>query len=161
MSVPRKRIVRDPSEIVESIGQKAASVKDAVAALTGRIEQFQTYLGGVRGRVESYCYGAHPDADSEEDRNLMSLCLWLHKEGKEWVLSWANHDERHTHYDDYTMNFKPLVDAPLKIKLAAVKMFPDVLETIEKSQSELVRQVTKATEEYDAFAASLPSKEGK
>jgi hypothetical protein len=89
--------------------------------------------------------------------------LRLHRSGKEWALSYAEH---HAQFNDENdpPEFKPLSDAPLKFKMAAVKMFPNLLEAIEKSQDKLLADLNQTAAEFDAFAASLKipaTKEGR
>ncbi|MDB5318537.1 MAG: hypothetical protein JWN40_168 [Phycisphaerales bacterium] len=147
---------RPPRVLLESITSQAERVRQAAAELTKRIEHFQEWLGKVPGRVETDYYGDHPNAKDEEDRALMSFVIRLNRSGKEWILSYATHDERWSHESSGPFTeFKPLVDAPLKTKIAAVKMFPNILAAIEKSQIELVSELDAATSEYDAFAATL------
>jgi len=147
---------RPPKVVLDSITTQAERVRQAAAELTKRIEHFQEWLGSVPGRVETDYFGPHPDAKTDEDGAFRSLVIRLHRDGKKWILSFAHFDERHTHEEWGAFSeFKPLADAPLKIKMAAVKHFPNILAAIEKSQVQLVNELNAATSEYDAFAAKL------
>jgi len=149
--VPRP-LPRTSAQVVKSIDQKSEIVRDAVAILASRITWFQDYLAKLPGRVESRCFGPYPDGpDSHESGPPIELCLRLAREGKDWILSCATHDPS----NDECLEFRPLLDAPLKVKLAAIGMFPDLLESIEKSQDELTQSIVKATDEFDRFVASL------
>ena len=150
-----KRDPRPPEDILVSIATKAANVRTAAPSLSERIEQFAEYLSKMPGRIEAYCYGSHPEADSPEAAARMSLVLRFFREGKAWMLSYGTYHEGHSDDPENPVNYKPLDDAPLKIKLAAVRMFPDLLAAIDKSQDELVKEITDATAEYDVFAKSL------
>ena len=140
--------VRSPSESVEAICDKAAEVRHVSQKLAERITQFQDYLGKLPGRVETKIWRSHPDAPDGSD-NL--IALRLHREGKAWVLSWGNDTES----NDKPIEWRPLVDAPLKVKLASVKMFPDLLGSIEKSQTKLIDEIVETSAEYDSFAHTL------
>ena len=147
---------RPPKVVLQSITTQAERVRRAAAELTKRIEQFQEWLGNLPGRVETDYYGEHPYANDAEDNAMMSLVIRLHRDGKKWILSHATQDERWSHTESGGLTeFKPLVDAPLKTKIAAVKMFPNILAAIEQSQMKLVAELEAATSEYDAFAATI------
>jgi hypothetical protein len=147
---------RPPKVILESITNQAEKVREAAAELTKRIEHFQQCLGKIPGRVETDYYGADPDADNAEDHFFQALVIRLHRTGKNWTLSYAFHDERRSVEESGPFTeFKALVDAPLRIKIAAVKMFPNILAAIEMSQKKLVTELEAAAAEYDAFAATL------
>lgn len=154
---------RPPAQIIESITVKAANVRTAATALSERIEEFQEYVTRLPGRVEAVVYGDHPDAMSPDEHALLSLVLRFHREGKAWMLSYGTHHEEVNNDPDNPVKYQPLTDAPLRIKLAAVKMFPAMLSAVEKSQDDLVKEIESATAEYDAFAQALKikPKEGK
>jgi hypothetical protein len=147
-------IPRRPVEIVDSISERAADVKVAAAAFTDQIREFERYLSNMRGRVEAHCWGKHPDEISEEN----SLFLTFHRPTKEWQIGWARITR-----DEIDMDVKitPLVDAPLTVKVAAVKYFPDLLEAIDKSQEKLVEEVVKAGDWLNAYMHHLPANGGK
>jgi hypothetical protein len=148
--MPAPKPKRPPIEILQSIDQKATKVRDAAAILTKRIEQFENYLSNLNGRVEAFTVGNYPGAP--EDR---ALGLGLERSGKSWVITY--------HIIDYSVppepdepDWQPLKEASLKIKVAAIQLFPDLLEAIEKSQEQLVGEIEKAVAQYDAFALTLP-----
>ncbi|HDZ21833.1 hypothetical protein LCGC14_0225630 [marine sediment metagenome] len=152
-----KKPHRPASEVVKSIRNHAVGVREAAEGLTERIEQFEVYLGTLKGRVDTVHFGAHPNADPEE-KDQLELAIRLHRQDKQWVLSWSSY---HPEYpEEYGMEWKPLKKAPLKIKIAAVKMFPDLIEAIEKSQMRLAEEIEAATAQFDAFAETL-AKNGK
>lgn len=147
---------RPPKVILESIKSHAEKVREAAAELTKRVEHFEQCLGKIPGRVETDYYGDDPDPDNPEEAAAVSLVIRLHRSGKNWTLSYAYHDLRWSHDESGGFTeFKPLVDAPLKIKIAAVKMFPNIFAAIEMSQKKLVTELEAATAEYDAFVATL------
>jgi hypothetical protein len=117
-------------------------------------------LSNVKGHTEVTYYGPHPDGDDNPLDGGASnyLVLKFHREGKDWILSWGTDSDDRSEF--VTIGWKPLKDAPLKYKLAAVSMFPDLLEAMEKTQKKLVKEVNNATKFYDEFEARLP-KEGK
>ena len=146
---------RSAEEIVKAISEKSKSVRDFATELSSRIVEFQDYLANLPGRVEAYAWGRHPDADdNDEDQQAfgpLQLGLFLHREGKDWVLSCG---ENHA-ADDSPVKWKPLHEASLKVKIAAIKLFPDLLHAIETSQDELVAEIMQAMSEYDSFAAGF------
>jgi hypothetical protein len=133
---------------------KSSDVRDAAAELTKRIIQFTEYLSGLSGRIEATAWGLHPDADSPQSE--LELGLKFHKQGgRDWIISWS--DYYPAHHEIHGMDWTPLVTAPLKIKLAAVKMFPDLLESIEKSQDRIVAEIQRTSMAFDEFVAGLPT----
>jgi len=151
-----KKPPRSSPEVVASIQDQAARVREAADEITKRIEQFQTYLGSLKGRVDTTHFGVHPDHDPYDPQDQVELAVRLHRQDKAWLLSWGNY---HPAYDDRPINWQPLTEAPLKIKIAAVRMFPDLLEAIEKSQVRLAEAIEEATGEFDAFAKTLAANE--
>ncbi|HUT61220.1 MAG TPA: hypothetical protein VNA25_25505 [Phycisphaerae bacterium] len=146
----RKKPPRSAPEVITSIKDNAARVRDAADGMTKRIEQFQVYLGSLRGRVDTTHFGSHPDYGPQDE---VDLALRLHRKEKAWVLSWGSY---HPIYNDENpMDWQPLTEAPLRIKIAAVGMFPDLLEAIEKTQIRLAEEIEEVTAEFDAFAESL------
>jgi hypothetical protein len=145
---------RPSSEVIRSISEKAARVREAATAVTKRIERFQALLAELPGRIETDFYGDHPDAKAE-DAGLYYLVLRLHRKGKDWALLWDTYHENYANMPDWREDFQPLVDAPLKIKMAAVKLFAQFLEAIETSQDKMTEQLTATVAEYDKFEASL------
>lgn len=153
---------RSSAQVLKSIEAKSASVREAAESLDSRIRQFEKYLSQVPGRVETFHFGNHPDNDPN-DQWTLQLVLKFHRDGKEWKLACGSYHEHYNGNFEEPVQYKPLVEAPLKIKVAALKMFPDLLESIEKQQDTVVEAIRKTTAEFDAFAASLgmPCKEGK
>lgn len=146
---------RTSAEVVGAIAEKATAVRNSALALTDRIKRYQKYLGALEGRVEAIHWGKHPDDD---DGNL-ELGLRFHRQGKEWIISWgADHAQANP---DIPTDWNPLVDAPLKIKIASVDLFPELLIAIERSQRKLARQANKACDAFDEFAKTLNITEGK
>jgi hypothetical protein len=139
---------RDPSEILGAISEKARQVKEAAVLLTDNIEVIQTYLASIKGRTETACSGVHPD-DINSER---SLTLKFHKDGSSWTISWA----RVVNDEDIPFTFKPLLQAPLRIKVAAARMLPDLIEFIEDQQDKLLNEVNEAANTLDAFYKKLP-----
>ena len=101
-------------------------------------------------------YGNHPDHGFDPE---YSLAIRLHRLDKTWILSWSCHSIYHNDQLGEKMDWQPLKEAPLKIKIAAVKIFPNLLEAIEKSQIQLAEEIKRATAEFDAFAQTLPRNE--
>jgi hypothetical protein len=151
-----KKPLRSPPEVVESIQDHAADVREAAEELTKRIEQFEVYLATIKGRVETMHFGVHPSSDGVEDQ--LELAILLHRKGKDWMLSWS--DYHPSYHEQHGMDWQPLKRAPLKIKIAAVRMFPDFLQAIEKSQKRLSEEILEATSRFDVFAETL-TKNGK
>lgn len=145
---------RPPADVLTAIDRKSQTIRQEAEKLSSRIEQFEGYLGKLPGRVETICFGRHPDAKTAEDEVLLCLALRLHREGKEWILSWASYHEM---FQDEPMKFSRLLDAPLRIKIAAVKMFSDFLLAIEKSQDKIVEELKNASHEYDEFMRAIYS----
>ena len=152
-----KKSPRLAPEVVTSIQDQAARVRGAADEITNRIAKFQTYLGSLKGRVDTTHFGTHPDHDLYDHQDEVELAVRLHRQEKTWLLSWGNY---HPAYDDRPISWQPLTEAPLKIKIAAVRMFPDLLEAIEKSQIRLAEEIEEATSEFGAFAKTL-TKNGK
>ena len=70
-------------------------------------------------------------------------------------MSYGSHHDAYHSDPENVVEYTPLTEVPLKIKIAAVKMFPDLLEAILKSQASLIEDINKAAAEYDAFAKTL------
>jgi hypothetical protein len=162
--VPRPKLTPtapdSPLTPLEVISRQAAEVRDAAASLTDRIKQFQSYIGSIPGRVETDHY-VHLAGNE-------GIVLRLHRQGKEWVLSFCihiNHGLRQGFLPIFEEQpeFKLLIDAPLRTKVAAVEAFPSFLDAMVKSQTSLVNSLKASTEEFDQFFSQLPKmeKEGK
>lgn len=121
---------------LNNIEAGAIKVREAADALCKRIELFQEYLNKLSGRVETSC--------SQGD-----LTLHLHRKGKGWIVSYKN---------DFSPDGRPLLDAPLVVKMKAVGMFPDLLLSIEKSQELLVHQIDLCSQRFDEFWSGLDLK---
>lgn len=159
--MPVKKDTRPPAQILESIAKKATNVRVAATALAARIDKFVDYLAKSPGRVEAYAYGDHPDgSDAQFPR---SLTLHFHREGKGWALDYGTYQDGYHDDPENPVDYKPLGEAPLKYKIAAVKMFPLLLEAIDREQDSLVKEIEGASSEFDDFYATLPptAKEGK
>jgi len=150
----RPSAVRSAPEVIESIHSQALAVREAAHQLTNRIEQFEACLASLEGRVDTTHFGVHPDSGPQ---NKLELAIRLHRKEKAWVLSWGSPIPRRNPFAEQLMDWLPLKEAPLKIKIAAIKIFPNFLETIEKTQIQLVEQIEKATAAFDAFAQTLPA----
>jgi len=146
---------REPAKILEVIKEGAVEVKDAAAELTATIQHYENYLAHIPGRVYAACFGKHPD-DLDAD-NKCSLFLQFCKQGSEWKIMWSKVIDV---LDDFETTMKPLVDAPLTVKIAAVDMFPDLIESIENNQRELINQVKEANARLEKYIKTLPVKEG-
>jgi len=142
---------RPSPEVIESIKHNAARVREAADEMTKRIEQFETYLGSLKGRIDTMHFGTHPDATPPQYE--LELGIRLHRKDKAWVLSWSEYHP--SFHEEHGMEWKPLKEASLKIKIAAMKMFPDLLEAIEKSQIQLVEEIEGATADFDTFAKTF------
>ena len=140
---------RPPTDILQSIDRKAVKVREAAAVLTQRIEQFENYLSNLNGRVEAHTFVEHPGSTSNFP---LELGLALERSGKSWVITCATFC---TGIDPDDVEWHPLKEASLIIKVAAVQRFPDLLEAIEKSQDRLVGDIQNAVVRFDAFAATL------
>jgi hypothetical protein len=145
---------RPPSVVVQSIEENAASVRKAAAEITARIDKFAQYLSRIPGRTETVCLGDHPDDDDPECP--VKLALKFHRDGSQWVLSWGHYSEPNSMPDIPPVHYSPLDEAPMQIKIYAVRMFPEFLEAIVKSQVRIVKKLNKANESFDAFFALLP-----
>lgn len=153
---------RPPAQILNSIAQKAARVRVVANDLSVRIDKFVDYLSKAPGRVEAYAHGDHPDGNG--DRQFpRSLVLHFTREGKGWMLEYGTFQDGYNDDPENPVTMKPLGEAPLKFKIAAVKMFPKLLEAIERKQDEVVEEIEDTSKDFDAFFASLPpsQKEGK
>jgi hypothetical protein len=57
--------------------------------------------------------------------------------------------------NDPEFDWKPLKEASLKIKVAAVDAFPDLLTKIEKSQDALIHDLSSAADKAAAFLSAF------
>ena len=148
--------VRSPDLIKLAIAEKSIAVKNAANELSARIQCFEAWLGKLPGRVETYCYETHPDAVGMDP---LELGLRLHREGKKWVLSYTNY---HPSLEPDGIDWTPLSEAPLQLKLAAVEMFPNLLAAIENSQEKLAARINMVCTTFDSFASKvgMSGKEG-
>jgi hypothetical protein len=155
-----KQEARAPAQILDSIAKKAVEVRVAANDLSARIDKFVDYLSKTPGRVEAYAYGDHPDGSDPQFPR--SLALHFDRAGKGWALEYGVYQDGYNDDPENPVTFKPLAEAPLKFKIAAVKMFPKLLEAIERQQDDVVKEIKEAAEEFDAFFTTLPqTKEGK
>jgi hypothetical protein len=145
---------REPTEVLDSISQKAATVKQVAAALTEEIQGYEGYLSRVRGRIDAFCWGKHPEDLGDQKSLLLNFC----KLAGEWRILWARITDEDDPDDPVT---DCLVDAPLKVKIAAVKILPDLLVAIEENQDGLINDLEEAKKTLASFRNSLPKKEGK
>jgi hypothetical protein len=152
MSAPIPPEPRPPSQIIESIDTKAATVRDAAQILTKCIEQFEEYLSRVSGRVEAKHFGRHPDRDGPGDPR--ELVLKFHRSGKSWIISCADYHPQY--HEDHPMEWTPLKESSLKLKIAGVRMFPELLESIEIEQDSLVKRIRRTTNKHVEFMSTLP-----
>lgn len=152
---PRVRLNRPikTTDEKENIAEGSTLIREAAGKLASRIEHFEKHLNTIPGRVDTECFGHHPDADSPQAEALMSLVLKLHRDGKCWVLSYGKYTQDINEDPDCPISYARLKDAPLKIKLAAVRMFPKMLEAIKESQRTMAEEINRAVAEYDDFAA--------
>jgi hypothetical protein len=150
-------------EVLASIRKKAGDVRDAANGLNKRIDEFEEILSALPGRTEAYHFGPHPDEDGTDPLNPRSLVIGLEHQGKGWQLVCGTFVQGYNDDPDNPVDYKPLIDAPLKFKLAAIEMFPDLLTAIANQQDKLVKKIQKASATYDQFAQSLKqvAKEGK
>jgi hypothetical protein len=142
--------VRLRASITDSIQQKAERVRQAADGVTARIEKFEEWLNRLPGRTETVTYVRHPEARDQDD--MTAFGIRLARANKRWALSYASWE---IDDPDEPINWQPLTEASLKLKLHALRMFPTLLESIEKSQQELVNEIEAATKEFDAFAETL------
>ena len=143
---------RDPQQTIVAISEQSTLVKDAATELSDRIELFTSWIGKLPGRVETTNYGKHPDDDGAGN---LSFCLRLHRDGKEWTISYGSFHEAYNNDPENPVDWKPLSEAPVRIKLLAISQFPDLLESIAKSQKRLAKEIKAACTEFDDFAAKV------
>jgi hypothetical protein len=146
------KVTSPPTEVLHAIQRKATQVRDAAALLTQRIEQFELYLSQLNGRVETYTWAVHPNSNPQFP---LELGLGLIRSAKSWNLIWTTLAPGQ---DPAELDWSLLKKASLKIKIAGTRMFPDLLDAIEKSQDSLVKNIQQAVADYDAFAATLKPK---
>jgi len=146
-----------PAQVVESIEKKADLVRDAAAELSDEIQSVEAILNKLPGRVETWCFGKHPDGGELE------LALHFVRRGQAWMLECGTYHPLYNEDPHNPIDWNPLSEASLRVKMAAVRMFPDLLVAMDKSQDKLVEELGKATAEAAAFKASLKqrTKEGK
>lgn len=141
----------DPSE---RFGKNAANVHDAATALTERIRQFEAFLCDLPGRVEALVVADHSDKGGPK------LHLRFHGKGKNWALDYALNAAPND--KNQALEYKPLIDAPLRIKIEAVQYLPDILKGVQTGQQELYREIVNASATFDAaFPMLRQGKEGK
>jgi len=116
----------------------AAKVKVNANELSASIFDFQKTLASLPGRVSAGCEGEHPDFRDGQ----VSLALWFNRFGKEWLIKWSAVHASDLEHEG--ADYKPLTDAPLKIKLAAVKLFPKLIDAIAEAQDNLVEEIADA-----------------
>jgi hypothetical protein len=146
-------VPRPPTDIIQAIDLKAIQVREAAARLTQCIEDFEIYLSSLNGRVETYTWGTHPDSTH---RLPIRMGLGLFRRGKSWVICFAAEGPiENVEGSEWSL----LKEASLKIKIAGIRMFPDLLEAIEKSQMCLMEQIQKAVAEYNIFATAIKAKD--
>jgi hypothetical protein len=146
-------VPRPPSEILQAIDRRACDVRTGAALLTKCIEEFENYLSNLNGRVEAYTWGDHPDSSPGCPTELG---LGLERRGKTWIITFGSLCPGQNPDDS---EWTPLKEASLKVKIAGVRMFPDLLEAIEKSQISLVQEIEKAVQGFHSFASTLKSKD--
>lgn len=146
----RLRLLPDPPELLKAIEAKSAEVREAAASLTASVQTLCTRLAKIPGRVEARHFGKHPsDGDLE-------LGLWFHKVGKEWIVSYCEFDSQTaSQHEEYSPDWEPLTEAPMKFIAAAVPLFPSLLNAIKQSQDKLVKQYRQAEAEAKSLIAQI------
>jgi hypothetical protein len=149
--MPRSSTRPPVHEVLESISEKVAGVREAASGLNARIKEFEEVLSKLPGRTEAYFHGNHPDQHLT-NACALSLLLGFEHKGKGWQLTCGTYNDMVNDDPENPVEMKPLIDAPLKFKIAAIQMFPDLLMAIEIEHEKLTKEINAANAEYDAFA---------
>lgn len=149
---------RSPNDVIAVISSQAASVRDAHSELMAKIAKVERWFSELPGRTETTCWKVF-----EEDfrhGNNKNLGLALHRDKKVWRLDYGFYWDMSP---EDAVEWKPLSDAPVNVKLEAITMLPRLLESMEKTQRDLVKEMAKASKAVDDFIGSLETqrKEGK
>ncbi len=137
---------RPPAVVLESLKAKGATVRETATALTERIQKFQEFLSHLKGRTETRIYGPHPDGG---DDGILSYCYWFHKEGNDWLISCAEHHEDYHGGHGHPLEWSPLVDASIKVKIAAAPVLVDFLDSMESAQDKTISKLQAACNQLD------------
>lgn len=128
----------------------ATDVRSTGDELTRRIKAFETWLGKLPGRVPTSCHLYDFDPAGEIEKRLS-----LGKSGKSWSLFVFDYDNRCEESSEHVL----LRDAPLSVKIAAMRKFPELLRAIADSQRSLIEDANKSISEFEIFAAQIGLKE--
>src|SRR5438874_822479 len=129
MSVPiptvdlLKRIEKDSNKVFV-LGTKVSA----------SIESLEEWLNRLSGRIEHECWG-------DTDREGLTFGVAIRRIGKAWRLcsSYAP-----AFSENPSITWEVLTDQPLRVKLAAVEMFPKLLGELAARQEELANSLTAA-----------------
>lgn len=137
----------NPADILQTIQSNSTQVGILATELSNRIEQFETWLNSLPGRVETDYWGNDPDGDP------CSMGLRLHRAGKKWIISYAYFSDE---FDDPgDIEWSPLASSSVEIKAAGIQFFPRLLEAIAEKQQATVAKLKKTQEEFDVFARAI------
>jgi hypothetical protein len=138
-----------PAELLSAIEAGSRRINELATALTARIEAFEQWLNALPGRVETSLWIDDPAGDPQR-----SLIIELHRSGKRWILSYSWwHDEFSDPGDP--IQWTPLMEAPVTVKIAAVRAFPQLLQRMVETQQKLAKQITEAQSVFDDFARQI------
>lgn len=151
-AIKKKQDYPETRELIEETHNRN---KELANGLSDRIERYEKWLGQLPGRIEVTHWTRHPDSDAEQVDYVFGLKLC--RVNKEWVIWHAS--ERME--DDSPPDWKPLKDAPIRLRAFGIKCFPELLVAIRTKQEELEAAIESTFTEFDSFFAQLnvPGKE--
>jgi hypothetical protein len=125
--------------------------------VSGQIVEFDAWLAGLPGKLEVEACTDNPnyDPDYNSDRYLV---VGIKRFTKEWGLAFVTAKEsQHPDftYDDPEPNeWKPLRDAPLRLKAEAVRLLPQLVEMFLREQKSLIEAMEPANRRQGAKGGS-------
>ena len=124
------------ADILRQLKENAPTIHKLSEQLTSRIKRFEDWCDAIPGRVETWwCFRVDGD----------ELTCRFHRDGKRWIISWDFEP-----WENAT--WRPLTDAPLEVKLAAIETFPEVPGHMLRAQQQLEERLRGAHESLKELA---------
>lgn len=146
----------DPSLIARKIQENSLVVNELASALSQRISDFEDWLRNLPGKVSASVWIDDPN----DERYVFGIRFARYGQ---WRLSFGCQQRDKEVLDEDNLDWNPLTDASLEIKMAAVAMFPGLLESIAAVQDQRTQELKTVNRDFEAFAhlIALPmAKEG-
>lgn len=139
------------ADAVRDAAERLAREQSALSAQTDRLNacivRFEAWIGSLPGRVETTLGLPDPTPEENPPGLECELLVRLRREGKDWQLVWAFVELG----DESSVNWKPLREAGVDIKLYVIPQLPKLVTRMADSQEELKRRVDAVASSFEEF----------